>query len=42
MNILWNRNRFKDIENRLVVATGKGGGGGTVGSLGLADANKYI
>ena len=31
-----------DIENRLVVAKGKGVGEGWSGSLGLADANYYI
>ena len=36
------RNRFTDIENRLVVAKEKGGGGEWIGSLGLADANYYI
>ena len=28
-----------DLENRLVVAKGKGEGGGWIGSLGLIDAN---
>ena len=28
-----------DLENRLVVATGEGEGGGWTGSLGLMDAN---
>ena len=31
-----------DVENRLVVAKGKGEGGGGPGSLGLVDANDYM
>ena len=37
-----NRNRPMDMENRLVVATGKGEGVGWTGSMGLVDANYYI
>ena len=37
---LQNRNRLTDMENRLVVA--KGEGGGWTGSLELVDANYYI
>ena len=33
---LQNINRLTDIENRLVVARGKGGGGGGIGSLGIS------
>ena len=40
--LLCNRNRLTDIENRLVVAKGKGVGKGKIGSLGLADANYYL
>ena len=39
------RNRLADVENRLVVAKGEGGGGeevGWTGSLGLVDANSSI
>ena len=36
---LRNRNRFTDIENRLVVATV---GEGWIGRLGLADTNYYV
>ena len=39
---LWNRNRLTDVENRLVVASGRMGEGGLTGSLELADANYYI
>ena len=31
-----------DIEDRPVVAKGRGMGEGSIGSLGLADANSYI
>ena len=34
--------RLIDMENRLVVAKGKGERVGWMGSLGLADANYYI
>ena len=37
---LQNRTRLTDVENRLVVD--KGVGGGTAGSLELTDANYYI
>ena len=37
-----NQNRLTDIENRLVVVKGEGGGEGWTGSLGLADANYCI
>ena len=33
---LWNRNRLTDIENRLVVAKGKGGGGGVEWEFGVS------
>ena len=32
------RNRFTDIEDKFVIATGEG----RIGSLGLADENNYI
>ena len=38
---LQNGNKLTDIENRLVVAKEEGFGEGSVGSLGLADANYY-
>ena len=37
---LWNRNRLTDIENRLVVTKGEGGGGGMEWEL--VYANYYI
>ena len=33
---LWNRNRLTDIENRLVVAKGEGGGGGMDWEVGIS------
>ena len=40
---LQNRNRFTDIENRLVVAKGEGREKEAwIGSLGLVEANYYI
>ena len=36
-NISEKQNRFTDIENRLVVARGRGFGGGKIGSLRLGD-----
>ena len=39
---LQNRNKFMDLENKLVVAKGEGEGKGRTGSLGLADVNCYI
>ena len=39
MNLLQNRNRLTDIENRLVVAKGERREVGWTGSLGLTDAN---
>ena len=36
------RNRHTDLENRLVVAKGEGGGSGMTGSLGWVDANYDI
>lgn len=43
MNLFIKRNRFTDMENRLVVAKGKEGHGETwIGSFGLADARHYI
>ena len=43
-NLSIKRNRFTNIENRLVVANGEGGAGrdGMTGSLGLEDADCYI
>ena len=38
----WNRHRFTDTEERLVVAKGRGRGKGWIGSLRLADAEYYI
>ena len=40
MNLL--QNRLRDMENKLVVATGVGWGEGWFGSWGLADANNYV
>ena len=37
-----NRSRFTDIENRLVIAKGKGEGVEWTGSLGFIDVNYYI
>ena len=42
MNYLQKRSRLTDIENRLLVAKGEGGGWGMDGSLGLGDANYCI
>ena len=43
LTYLGNRNRFIDIESRLVTSLrGKGEGEGWIGSLGLAEANYYI
>ena len=39
INLFTNRNRLIDIENRLVVAKGRGMGERRIGSLGLAEAN---
>ena len=39
---LQNRNRLKDIENRIVVAKGEGEGSEVDGEFGLVDANYYI
>ena len=36
------RNRLIDVDNRLVVAKGKGEGEGWTRDLGLVDANYYI
>ena len=41
-NISEKQNRFTDIENRLVVARGRGLGGGKIGSLRLGDINYYV
>ena len=41
MNHLQNRNRFIDIENRLVVAKREEEGVGWWGSLGFVDTNNY-
>ena len=41
-NISEKQNRFTDIENRLVVARGRGFGGGKIGSLRLGDINYYV
>ena len=42
MNLPKNRNRFTDMENRLVVAKEEGEGVVWTGSLGLVDANYYM
>ena len=42
MNPSKNRNKLRDIENKLVVATGQGDGVGQTESLGLVDANYCI
>ena len=44
MNLSKKRNKFMDMENRLVVAKGEeeGEGEGWTGSLGLVDANYCI
>ena len=44
MNLLQDRNRLTDVENRLVVAKGEGEGEGMgwTGSLGLVDVNYAI
>ena len=39
---LANRSRLKSIENKLVVAKGRGKKEGCAGSTGLADVNYYI
>ena len=39
---LWNRNRFREIENGLVVAKEEGIGGGMEWEIGLAEVNFYI
>ena len=39
---IYRTEKLTDIENRLVVAKGKGERVGWLGSLGLADANYYI
>ena len=39
---LQNRNRLRDIENRLIMPRGWGVGEGWTGSWGLAAANWYI
>ena len=36
------KQKLTDMENRLVVAKGRGQGLGQTGSLGLVDANYYI
>ena len=41
-NFLFARSRLTDIENRLVVAKGKAGGGGKDWEFGIVDANYYI
>ena len=42
ISLLWNRNRYTDIENQLMIAKGEGEGVGQTGSLGLADANLHL
>ena len=40
--LLWNRNRLSDIENRAVIVKREGDGRGWDVNLGLADVNYYM